>query len=124
MGYTEVNTACDLCNCYWGSPGNRACDVELTKRYLDPRIPPMCPEGRRPTWHFQHEVETIILAEIRSSGGAKAYNLSAKLKVDSRYIGQVLQSMKRRKMVWLRLGGKRPTWGEVAESIQVKRGAG
>lgn len=48
MGYTEVNTACDLCNCYWGSPGNRACDVELTRKYLRPRIPTDCPKGLQP----------------------------------------------------------------------------
>lgn len=65
--------ACERCNCFVGSPGNRACDVELTRKYLRPRIPPECPKGLyglsenllRPKWpqRFPHFIRPSKIEE-------------------------------------------------------------
>ena len=43
-GIVEVNTACDLCNCNW----RYGCDVEFTRKWGKPQIPPMCRRGLSP----------------------------------------------------------------------------
>ena len=60
-------TLCDKCNCFIGSPENRVCDIELTTKYLRPRIPPECSKGV----NILKRLRKRNLSDLKRGKGAK-----------------------------------------------------
>lgn len=132
MGYTEINTACDLCNCYWGSPGNRACDVEFTHRWGRPFIPPECPR-EYPSSEDKHLTRTDLMGRIRRveldmkifkelsvNGGEKVGHLAESIQEMPDAVSTRLRKLKRRGIVRQSMTRGGHKW---ALSLRAARGA-
>ena len=81
----EVSTACDPCNCHWGPPGKRECDVELTRKYGRLDIPLECPKGlgkllrRTRKKLFNREKRVLDYIWGRQDGGASVQKTATNL---------------------------------------------
>lgn len=107
MGYTEVNTACDLCVCNW----RYGCDVEFTYQWGRPFIPSGCPRGY-PASEYNHltraeligrirrtELDRKILKELSANGGERVGDLAESIRETPGAVNVRLRKLKRRGIV-------------------------
>jgi len=111
----EVNKACDLCNCLWGTDGNQVCDPALTAKYIIPVISFKCPKGYpatrgygngNPAWFnntrravmeriAKVERERRVLSELVKNGKMRAEILAELAGVGKREIPKTMNKLKR-----------------------------
>lgn len=120
----EINTACDICNCYIGAPGHQVCDVELVRKYYRPQIPPMCPKRYKPGPRFRQEVEQMVLNAIRANGRMRSHTLALHFNTTASEIGAMVRKHKAEGFYLIVDGHRGNGWGFRGGSPKVIRGSG